>query len=449
MKRLLPLLLLLVLAPAFALKASWQTRPVGGKPAHVAITNLVDVAFNNQGQIVGWYIKRVKGEKLKGNFEKATDLVKSGLPLPGTLEGFSKPNSSFTHDGKNLVASFQQGGTRLIYRISPYQYTLDVSIKNATPTTISFSGIDGSNRPLLKLLPKGKDQPEASGTAPAAYASLQTEGNKGMAIIVEPVTPLSVALKSSANGAMATVALPAGEHQLRVYGGQNELVRLHVEHYLNLPGLFHPNIWGTLSLGLIYVMEFSYKLVHNWGLAILLMTLFVRLLLWPLMHQQLKSMAEMNKLKPLMDEINKKHKGDAEKRNKATMQLYQEHKVNPASGCLPLVVQMPILFVLWRVIANYEFGQGFLWLPDLSLPDPYYILPVLYVLVMIGQTLLSAHGNRQMIQQGLIMNLVFIFLVLSFPAGVTLYWVFSTLIGLVQQMLINRSLGTAKPVKAG
>lgn len=126
------------------------------------------------------------------------------------------------------------------------------------------------------------------------------------------------------------------------------------------------------------------------------------------------------------------------------MKLYQEHKVNPAAGCLPLLIQMPILFILWRVIANYEFGQGFLWIPDLALPDPYYILPILYVASTFLSTWLSAHGNRDLIRQSLFMNLIFVFLVLQFPSGVTLYWVLSTLIGLVQQWLINKSLAPLK-----
>ena len=126
------------------------------------------------------------------------------------------------------------------------------------------------------------------------------------------------------------------------------------------------------------------------------------------------------------------------------MKLYQEHKVNPAAGCLPLLIQMPILFILWKVIANYEFGQGFLWIPDLALPDPYYILPVLYVASTFLSTWLPAHGNRDLIRQSLFMNLIFVFLVLQFPSGVTLYWVLSTLIGLVQQWLINKSLAPLK-----
>jgi len=245
-------------------------------------------------------------------------------------------------------------------------------------------------------------------------------------------------------GKEGEVALAPGE-TLKVYGGQNELVRFHVEGLLALPGLFTPNLWGQLSLGLLWIMEIAFRYTGSWGLAILFLTLVVRLLLWPLMHQQFKSMAEMQRLQPLIQKINEKYKDDPNKRAEATMKLYQEHKVNPAAGCLPLFIQMPILFILWKVIANYEFGQGLLWIPDLALPDPYYILPVLYVASTLLSTWLSAHGNKDVIRQGLFMNLIFVFLVLQFPAGVTLYWVLSNLIGLFQQWLINKSL---KPLAA-
>ncbi|HGY09629.1 MAG TPA: membrane protein insertase YidC [Oceanithermus profundus] len=460
MKRLL-LLFVVLLSPAFALTAEWQSLDVNGdgQPEHLAITNLADVAFNDEGQIVGWYVKQIKGQNFKGNYAKAPNLVKEGLPLPGTLVGFTAKTARleegspglanhftpeqnrFYEESGSLIAEFAAPGARLRYRIDPRLYTLELELELEEPTELIWSGINRSERPVTKLLPAGSDEPLPAGSGRAAYVALQTKNNKGYAFVVKGDGPLDARLEPVQGGAVATIELPAGTTRVEVYGGLNELVRLYVEGFYELPGLFKPNIWGQLSLGLLYVMELAYKYTGNWGLAILLLTVFVRLLLWPLMHQQFKSMAEMNKLKPLMDEINKKFKDDPEKKNEAIMNLYREHKINPAAGCLPLFIQMPILFMMWRVIANYEFDQGFLWIPDLSLPDPFYVLPALYVLVMLAQTLLMSHGNKDAMRQGIMMNLIFIFLVLKFPAGVTLYWVFSTLIGLVQQWMINKQLG--------
>ncbi|WP_293170692.1 YidC/Oxa1 family membrane protein insertase [Oceanithermus sp.] len=445
MKRYLLLFFALLLTPAFALDAEWQSLDVNGDGTleHVAITNLADLAFNEEGQIVGWYVKQMKGQNFKGNYAKAPNLVKEGLPLPGTLQGFTAETAEFTREGELLVARYVQGGTEVRYLINPRMYSIEVEVTAPEATTLLWSGINRVDQPVTKILLEGSQTPLPAGSGKAVYAAMQTKANKGYAFVLRGNDPMEMRLDLAAGGATVAVQLPAGKTTLTVYGGLNELVRLYVEGFYSLPGLFKPNIWGQLSLGLLYIMEMAYKYTGNWGLAILLLTVFVRLLLWPLMHQQFKSMAEMNKLKPLMDEISKKYKDDPEKKNEALMELYREHKINPAAGCLPMFIQMPILFMMWRVIANYEFDQGFLWIPDLSLPDPYYILPALYVLVMLAQTMLMSHGNKDQMRQGIMMNLIFIFLVLKFPAGVTLYWVFSTFIGLFQQWSINKHLNQA------
>ena len=440
MKRVVGLFILLLL-PGLALKANWKEVDTNGdgQPEMVAVTNLVDIAFSQNGEIAGWYVKPVKGREIK-DYGRAFNLIPPGLPKPGTLEGLTLKAKRFGQEGDRLVATFEGPGAKLTWRISPRHYTAEVDVELASPATLVWSGIGKSDRPVTKLLPKGQQTPLPSGKGDAVYVAMQTAPTRGYAFVLWPTSPVEAALEAVSGGAVAKLALPAGKTVFRVYGGQNELVRYHAEGLLSLPGLFSPNIWGKLSLGLLYLMEALYRISGNWGLAILLLTVLVRLLLWPLMHQQFKSMAEMQRLKPFVDEINKKYKDNPEKKNEAMMKLYAEHKVNPAAGCLPMFIQLPILFILWRVIAYYEFGQGFLWLPDLSLPDPYYILPVLYVGVMIAQTLLMSQGNKDAIRQSLFMNLLFVYLVLQFPSGVTIYWVFSTLIGLVQQWLINQQI---------
>ncbi len=438
MKRLFPLLLFFL--PALALKAGWQQIDINGdgKPEHVAVTNLADVAFSDDGRVVGWYVKRIKGRAIK-DYGRAFNLVKPGLPAPGFADLPLKAEA-FGEEGGRLVARFSGPGGELVYRISPNHYTVEVEARLRAPATLVWSGIGGTDQPVTKLLLKGAKNPVPAGEGEAVYAALATRAKTGYAFVFWPKTPLPTKLTVKNGGALIEARLPAGPTVFRLYGGQHELVRYHVEGLLGLPGLFQPNIWGQLSLALLYLMEAFHRFVGDWGLAILLLTLAVRLLLWPLMHQQFKAMAEMQRIKPLVDELNKKYKDDPEKKNQALMKLYAEHKINPAAGCLPMLIQLPILFVLWRVIANYEFGQGFLWLPDLALPDPYYVLPVLYVAVMFAQTLLMSQGNKDAMRQSLFMNLFFVYLVLQFPAGVTLYWVFSTLIGLLQQWMINKQI---------
>jgi YidC/Oxa1 family membrane protein insertase len=441
--------LLLLFGPAFAIRGVWSEQTLNGTPVHVLSTTQVDIAFNNSGQIAGWFIKNVRGTQFHGVYTNAPNLVPKNLPLPGTLSGFHPTQATFSKEGSSLIARFSQGSTELIYRLNPVYLSLQVTVRSSTPRTLFWSGLGTSDHPLTKFLPQGGQAPQPEGQGAARYIAWQSAPTQGDAMILEPLSgTLNAQLVSQGSGAVAKIQVPPGQPlRFRAYGGPNEMVRLQEEGYLNLPGLFQPNLLGYISLILLLIMEAAFRLSGSWAFAILALTLVVRLALWPLMHRQYKSMAEMNKIKPLVDEINQKYKNDPEKRTQATMQLYQEYKINPFSGCLPLFLQLPILLVLWRVIANFEFNQGFLWIPDLALPDPHYILPILYVLTMMASTYLSSGGNREVMRQGMIMNLIFVFLVLSFPSGVSLYWVLSTLISLVQQWLINRSLGI-KPASA-
>lgn len=430
MKRLFALFFALL--PAFALEVGWKTADVNGDglPEHVAVTTVADLAFSERGQVVGWYVKTYKGTDFGGAYAKAPNLG-TGKPILEAV-GFQAEKAGFRTEKDLLLAEFKAGDKTLTYRIHKSLYTVEVQADFPLVLKAQASGSP-------KILLQGQTTPQASGEGQAVYVAWQTRPQGGYALVIHG-SPFTAKLV----GQEAEVRLAPGQ-VLKVYGGQNELVRFHVEGLLRLSGLFTPNLWGTLSLGLLWIMETAFRYTGSWALAILILTVLVRLLLWPLMHQQFKSMAEMQRLQPLIQEINKKYKDDPEKRAEATMKLYQEHKVNPAAGCLPLFLQIPILFVLWKVIANYEFGQGFLWIPDLALPDPFYILPALYVGSTFASTWFSAHGNKDVIRQSLLMNLIFIFLVLQFPSGVTLYWILSNLIGLLQQWLINRSL---KPLPA-
>ena len=202
------------------------------------------------------------------------------------------------------------------------------------------------------------------------------------------------------------------------------------------------------------LLEWLHGFVGNWGLTIILLTVLVRIAMIPLLQTQYRSMAEMQVIQPLIKELQAKYKEDPQEQQKQTMKLYQEHGVNPFGGCLPVILQMPVFLVLWRVFSNYEFGQGFLWLRDLSLPDAFYILPVLYLGTSMLQLWLSTRANPDMFRQQIIIQFIFAYVFLSFPAGVTMYGVIGNLIGVAQQYLItkrteNYMAAKGKPVKLG
>jgi YidC/Oxa1 family membrane protein insertase len=284
------------------------------------------------------------------------------------------------------------------------------------------------------------------------YVSLQkANNNRDQAIILLP-RDTGVELEGTfvrPNFGVLQATLPATEQAatlaVNLYAGPNELVRYTQEGYLDLPGLFNPNILGQLSLLVVRLLQFIHEYVPSWGLSIIVLTLLFRALIWPLISTQTKSMFGMQALQPKLQELQKKYKDDREKLTQETMKLYREAGVNPAGGCLPILVQMPLFLILWRVFVNFEFAEGFLWIPDLGRADPTFILPILYVAVMVAMSYFSSRSNPQMMRQSMIINVVFGFIIFGFPAGVLLYYVVSMLVQVFQYWLLYRG----RPAPAG
>ena len=190
----------------------------------------------------------------------------------------------------------------------------------------------------------------------------------------------------------------------------------------------------------------------SYGIAIILLTLLIRLVLFPLTLSQTKSMAAMRVLQPKMKELQEKYKDKPEEYQKRTMELYREHKVNPLGGCLPMLVQLPFLWAFFRVLQDISAGESaiFLGLWDLSVPDPFYIFPIIAALttfLQIRQTSTDAAGKGMMY---IMPGMIGVFSV-SFPAGLVLYWIVSNVFSIGQQAYINKQypMNTAAPTAQG
>ena len=324
----------------------------------------------------------------------------------------------------------------------------------AVTLQVASPGIARTANPVVKI---GYDQtfalnPGERTFSNPTYAALQkADNNRDEALIMLPGAG-GDALEAGflrPNLVFMQTTLAAGDAaaELRVdtYAGRNELVRYEQEGYLTLPGLFRPNILGRLSLLIVNLLQWIHQYVPSWGLSIIVLTLMFRVVVWPLISTQTRSMFGMQRLQPKIQELQRKHKDDREKLTQETMKLYREAGVNPAGGCLPILLQMPLFIILWRVFVNFEFAEGFLWLPDLGQADPLFILPVLYVAVMVATSYFSARGNPQMLRQSMIINVVFVFVIVTFPAGVLVYYVVSMLVQVFQYWLISR--GQPAPVR--
>lgn len=194
------------------------------------------------------------------------------------------------------------------------------------------------------------------------------------------------------------------------------------------------------------ILTFFYSMtgslgIPNYGVAIILLTLVIKLILYPLTLKQVRGMKAMQELQPKMKELQEKYKGNPEKLNKEMALLYKESGVNPLSGCLPLLVQMPILMGIFYAIRDYQYAQlpSFLWIPDLSQPDHLYILPILSAATTyIQQKQTSADMNQQTKMMMTFMPLFIGYISINFPGGLVLYWVMSNIFQITQQWWMYR-----------
>ncbi len=447
-----------------------------------------DVFLNEAGEVVALYAKTQRGQDFRGRYK--IDSGQNLIPVEATLPGGSiliggeyfapeVTSSNWRKLDKNQIAGeilFQAGKYQIEKSlvINNIDNTIEITLKvnpldneeeelstetsdetaleatnEAASISYAFPGIARNRNPIIKI-----GQASTASTSPLrdievpnpSYASFQSSATRGVALIMYPDTEEDLQTLTAVSLADSNIAFTkkplddSAEVKLNVYAGPNELVRLYQEGLYQLPGLFTPNIIGRLSLGVLVSLEALHNYIGNWGLSIIALTLIFRLLIWPLMSTQTRSMVGMQKLQPKLKALQKKYKNNREKLGQETMKLYKEAGVNPAMGCLPILVQMPIFIILWRVFMNYEFNEGFLWVPDLGLADPTYLLPIIYVGIMVVQSLLMAKGNPQQLQQTMIFNVVFAFIMITFPAGVLLYWVASMLVQVGQHYLIQRSM---------
>ena len=197
-----------------------------------------------------------------------------------------------------------------------------------------------------------------------------------------------------------------------------------------------------LSIGLLIFIKFLYQYISNYGVAIIILTILIKLIFWPLGNISYKSMKEMQKLQPKLNELKEKYKNDQAKIGQETMALYRAHKVNPLSGCLPILIQIPVFIGLYNTLLYaIELRQSpfFGWIQDLSAKDPYYITPIVMgATQFIQQKMTPTTGDPNMAKMMLIMPIVFTFIFLNFPAGLVIYWLLNNVLSIGQQFYINK-----------
>jgi len=241
------------------------------------------------------------------------------------------------------------------------------------------------------------------------------------------------------------------------FGPKSMKVLNHMDY--DLVKAVHFGMFDIIAKPCVWIMNFLYDhFISNYGIAIIILTLFTKILLWPLGNKSYKSMAEMKKIQPLMAEIKEKYKDDKKRMNEEMMGLYKTYKVNPMGGCLPMLAQIPIFFALYRMLyeaIELRHAPFFWWINDLSAPDrlfrfdvsipfmqPPYGIPVLTIIMgasmFIQQKMSPPMGDPAQAKMMMLMPLVFTVMFINFSSGLVLYWLVNNVISMAQQYYIQK-----------
>lgn len=237
----------------------------------------------------------------------------------------------------------------------------------------------------------------------------------------------------------------SGNYKAQFYVGPKDQETLEsLAEYLDLT-VDYGFLW-MLAKPIFAAMKFIHGVIGNWGWAIILLTVLIKLLLYPLSAASLKSMAKMRKLQPEMARLKELYGDDRQKMSQELMGLYKKEKVNPAGGCLPMLLQMPVFIALyWVLLESVEIRHApwFLWIQDLSAKDPLFVLPLIMGGSMfLMQKLQPMPTDPMQAKVMQFMPVMFTLFCMFFPAGLVLYWTVNNLLSMAQQWVVNKQLET-------
>jgi len=211
--------------------------------------------------------------------------------------------------------------------------------------------------------------------------------------------------------------------------------------------------WFTFAAApLFQLLMFLHDYVGNWGWAIVLLTLIIRLVLFPLTFKGMISMQKLKEVSPKVKELQAKYKGDPQRMNAAVMELYKKEGANPLGGCLPLLMQIPVFFAIYRVLLNaveLKGAEWILWINDLAHMDPYFVLPILMGASMYYQQRITPSNFTDPMQEKIFrfLPVIFTFFFVTFPAGLVLYWLMNNIFSIAQQFVVNNKFNAMKKAK--
>lgn len=358
------------------------------------------------------------------------------------------------------------------YGFSADTYFIETEIKATNAASTHFSGLavvalnsgkagkdaDGYHTgPIIrtkdKLIRQADDEASKTGVGPIKWMGLE---DKYFLSALIPVTDGQVSWKAevaSITDARAELQLPltlaqgaTQAYKYKTFVGPKEYDMM-VNQKNDLEESIEFGWFDFMAKPFLVVLNFFQRYIGNYGIAIILLTVIIKVIFYPLTKKSMQSMNEMKKMQPQMAALKEKYKDNKDKMNKEMMDLYKRYKVNPLGGCLPMLLQIPVFIALYEVLyvaIELRHAPFFFWIQDLASKDPYYITPLLMGATMfIQQKMTPTSVDPTQAKIMLIMPVVFTFMFLNFPAGLVIYWLVNNVLSIIQQYYIQKA-----PVKA-
>lgn len=416
----------------------------------------------------------------------------NGIPPQPQQYSASQDQVTTAGDGKgtlSMVASPMPGLTvtrNMAFDDNSYTINLEVSVKNDSGQALQGAPFLSSiNKPF-----SGMENSQGVFTGPAVFldgalqevkvSKLKDDGPKTLSgqlawSAYEDSYFLSAIIPQQAGKSTVQFSLTAEDKVTSTLSGEQEIIpdggekvykytlflgpkKLSIlkEVGANLDKVINFGWFDVLAKPTLFLLNFLHHYFHNYGIAIILVTIIFKLLFWPISHKGMKSMKTMQKIQPKMAKLREKYKDDTERLNQEMMTLYKTYKVNPLGGCLPMILQIPVFFALYKVLLQtieLRHAPFMLWMTDLSAPDRLMIgfdipglggIPVLTLLMgasmFLQQKMTPTTGDPTQAKVMMFLPVIFTFMFLNFASGLVLYWFVNNLLSIGQQYFINRSV---------
>ena len=441
-------------------------KPVGGKPRSITFSfPLYKVTLSSRGGVMKSYLLTTYKDDQGNPMELVGDMPYFSYYIPGN-KGITEALDRSVYkvkveegkDKKKVTFLLEMPGKGVmvekVFTFYP-NYRFDVQVKTSVPgisgegvligpriapkdrkSHYSFSGpLVYNGKKAIEVKLKKKRQATYTGFVWTSLQSLYFTAS------LVPKGPAEVTIWKGATKDEYYLALIAKKGELSFWSFMGPKDYSLLKSYgVGLEENIRFGVFKILAKPALEVLKFIYRYVHNYGWAIIILTILIKIIFHPLTVKGYKSMNKMQELQPYIKQLKETYKDDPQTLNKEMMALYKKHKVNPMGGCLPMILQIPVFFALYKVLMvaiELRHAPFILWITDLSAKDPYYITPILMGVTMLIQQKMTPMGDPTQAKMMMLMPIVFTFIFINFPSGLVIYWLVNNIITIFEQYLIK------------